>query len=81
MSVARIAFSEKYFECLSKLTPEENKQANKSVLLFQGNPLHPGLHYEKLEKFRDSKLRSIRANQDVRIILAVTETEELYLLL
>jgi mRNA-degrading endonuclease RelE of RelBE toxin-antitoxin system len=76
-----VAFSEKYFESLLKLTPNEQSQANKSVMLFQQDPQHGGLHYEKLTAFKDSKLRSIRANQDVRIILAAAEKEDLYLML
>lgn len=76
-----VAFSDKYFESLLKLTPNEQSQANKSVMLFQQDPQHGGLHYEKLTAFKDSKLRSIRANQDVRIILAAAEKENLYLML
>lgn len=76
-----VAFSEKYFESLLKLTPNEQSQANKAVMLFQQDPQHGGLHYEKLTAFKDNKLRSIRANQDVRIILAAAEKEDLYLML
>jgi len=76
-----VAFSEKYFDSLLKLTPREQSQANKAVMQFQQDPQHGGLHYEKLTRFRDSKLRSIRANQDVRIILAAAEKENLYLML
>lgn len=76
-----VAFSEKYFESLLKLTPNEQSQANKSVMLFQQDPHHGGLHYEKLTACKDSKLRSIRSNQDVRIILATAEKENLYLML
>ncbi len=76
-----VAFSEKYFESLLKLTPKEQSQANKSVMLFQQDPQHGGLHYEKLTAFKDGKLRSIRANQDVRIILAAAAKEDLYLML
>jgi mRNA-degrading endonuclease RelE of RelBE toxin-antitoxin system len=76
-----IAFSEKYFESLLKLTPNEQSQANKAVMLFQQDPQHGGLHYEKLTAFKDNKLRSIRANQEVRIILAAAEKEDLYLML
>jgi mRNA-degrading endonuclease RelE of RelBE toxin-antitoxin system len=76
-----IAFSDKYFDSLLKLTPNEQSQANKSVMLFQQDPQHGGLNYEKLKFFKDSKLRSIRANQDVRIILAAAEKEDLYLML
>lgn len=76
-----VAFSEKYFDSLLKLTPKEQSQANKAVMQFQQDPQHGGLHYEKLTRFRDSKLRSIRANQDVRIILAAAEKENLYLML
>lgn len=76
-----VAFSEKYFSSLFKLTPNEQSQANKAVMLFQQNPQHGGLHYEKLTALKDNKLRSIRANQDVRIILAAAEDENLYLML
>ena len=76
-----VAFSDKYFDSLLKLTPNEQSQANKAVMLFQQDPQHGGLHYEKLTAFKDDKLRSIRANQDVRIILAAAEKEDLYLML
>jgi len=66
---------------LLKLTPNEQSQANKAVMQFQQDPQHGGLHYEKLTAFKDKKLRSIRANQDVRIILAAAEKEDLYLML
>lgn len=76
-----VAFSDKYFNSLVKLTPNEQSQANKAVMLFQQDPQHGGLHYEKLTAYKDNKLRSIRANQDVRIILAAAEKENLYLML
>lgn len=76
-----VAFSDKYFDSLLKLTPNEQAQANKAVMLFQQDPQHGGLHYEKLTAFRDEKLRSIRVNQDVRIILATVEKQNLYLML
>ncbi|MAX54835.1 MAG: DNA helicase [Alcanivoracaceae bacterium] len=79
--MASVAFSDKYFNSLIKLTPNEQSQANKAVMLFQNDPWHSGLHYEKLAAFRDDKLRSIRVNQDVRIILAAAEKEDLYLML
>lgn len=79
--MASVAFSDKYFESLLKLTPNEQSQANKAVMLFQQDPQHGGLHYEKLTAFKDSKLRSIRANQDVRVILAAAEKQDLYLML
>ncbi|MFI8645013.1 UvrD-helicase domain-containing protein [Pseudomonas iridis] len=76
-----VAFSDKYFDSLLKLTPNEQAQANKAVMLFQQDPQHGGLHYEKLAAFRDDKLRSIRVNQDVRIILATAEKQSLFLML
>src|SRR5690554_6152489 len=76
-----VAFSDKYFDSLLKLTPNEQAQANKAVMLFQQDPQHGGLHYEKLTACRDDKLRSIRVNQDVRIILATVEKQNLYLML
>lgn len=79
--MASVAFSEKYFESLLKLTPNEQSQANKAVMQFQQDPQHGGLHYEKLMVCRDPKLRSIRVNQDVRIILAAADKQDLYLML
>ena len=76
-----VAFSDKYFESLLKLTPNEQSQASKAVLQFQQDPQHGGLHYEKLTACKDAKLRSIRSNQDVRVILAAAEKEDLYLVL
>lgn len=79
--MASIAFSDKYFDSLLKLTPNEQSQATKAMMLFQQDPQHGGLHYEKLTAAKDGKLRSIRVNQDVRIILASAEKQELYLML
>lgn len=79
--MASVAFSDKYFESLLKLTPKEQSQANKAVMLFQQDRNHTSLNYEKLPAFKDNKVRSIRANQDVRIILAAAEKEDLYLML
>lgn len=76
-----VAFSDKYFESLLKLTPNEQSQASKAILQFQQDPQHGGLHYEKLTACKDTKLRSIRSNQDVRVILAAAEKEDLYLVL
>src|SRR5690606_29591458 len=74
-----VAFSDKYFDSLLKLTPNEQAQANKAVMLFQQDPQHGGLHYEKLVACKDDKLRSIRVNQDVRITLATVESKILHL--
>ncbi len=79
--MVQIAFSEKYWDSLNKLTGEEQKQATKSLLQFQKDPKHSGLNYEKLTHFKDKKLRSIRVNQDIRIILCSTDQESLYLFL
>ncbi|MFT6188999.1 MAG: mRNA-degrading endonuclease RelE of RelBE toxin-antitoxin system [Oleispira sp.] len=77
----RIALSSQYMEALTQLTPNEQNLANKALLKFQMNKDASGLNYEKLTAFKDKKLRSIRANQDVRIILAVAEENSMYLVL
>lgn len=79
--MASVAFAEKYFDSLLKLTPNEQSQANKAVMLFQQDPQHSSLNYEKLTAYRDDKLRSIRVNRDVRIIIAAADKESLYLML
>jgi len=77
----RIALSSQYMEALTQLTPNEQNLANKALLKFQMNKDASGLNYEKLTAYKDKKLRSIRANQDIRIILAVAEEDSMYLVL
>ncbi len=77
----KIALSSQYMEALTTLTPNEQNLSNKALLKFQINKESSGLNYEKLTAFKDKKLRSIRANQDVRIILAVAEENSMYLVL
>lgn len=77
----RIALSSQYMEALTQLTPNEQNLSNKALLKFQMNKDASGLNYEKLTAYKDKKLRSIRANQDIRIILAVAEEDSMYLVL
>lgn len=77
----QVAFAKTYFEALTKLTPNEQSLVNKALLKFQADPNLPGLNYEKLGACRDDKMRSLRVNQDVRIILASASKQQIYLVL
>lgn len=79
--MVNIGHSSAFFDALQKLKPTEVSKSLEAVQKFQKNPLSPGLNLEKLNACKDEKLRSIRVNQDVRIILTTTDEENLYLFL
>ncbi|HMS14945.1 MAG TPA: 3'-5' exonuclease [Microthrixaceae bacterium] len=64
----QVSFDEEYFESLARLQPIESKRVNDALLQFRKDPDHRGLNFESL-KGALRKLYSIRAGQDLRIIL------------
>jgi len=79
--MVNIGQSTAFFDALGKLTPAEVMKALDAMQKFQRNPQQAGLNFETLNACKDDKLRSIRVNQDVRIILAKTDEDDLYLFL
>jgi len=63
-----------FMDSLAKLTNEEQKAAKTTVFDLQVNPLNPGFHYHKLENPRDKNFRSLRVNDDIRIIVHNTQS-------
>lgn len=79
--MTQVAFSEGYFKAVTRLTPNEQSQANRAVIQFQSDRFHSSLNFEKLTGCKDDKLCSIRVNQNIRIILAASRKDQVYLFL
>lgn len=59
---------------LGRLAAQEQKVAKATAFDLQLNPSAPGLKFHRLDKSRDPNFWSIRANQDIRIIVHKTES-------
>ncbi|HPO02019.1 MAG TPA: AAA family ATPase [Treponemataceae bacterium] len=64
-----IALSQEFLTCLSAVPAHIAKKARETISKFRISPTSIGLNYEKLPAMRDKNLRSIRVDQDFRIIL------------
>lgn len=61
--------ADSFEDSLARLTGDEQKAAKLTVYDLQTNPESPGLNYEKLNKPKDKRFRSVRVNRDIRIIV------------
>jgi superfamily I DNA/RNA helicase/mRNA-degrading endonuclease RelE of RelBE toxin-antitoxin system len=61
--------ADSFEDSLARLTGDEQKAAKLTVYDLQTNPENPGLNYEKLNKPKDKRFRSVRVNRDIRIIV------------
>lgn len=64
-----IAMSQDFLTKLAEAPSQIAKKARESISKFRMNPTAPGLNYERLNGMKDKNLRSIRLDQDWRIIL------------
>lgn len=60
-----------YHKSLNKLTPAEQDRCHKAVKQLHQNPRHPGLNLEYIGKVATHNHHSIRASQELRIVLGV----------
>jgi len=63
-----------FMSSLAKLGSDEQKAAKTTVFDLQVNPANPGLSYHKLDKVRDKNFRSVRVNDDIRLIVHQTQS-------
>jgi hypothetical protein len=76
-----VAMSKDFLNKLNKETKSSlKKQINDTITKFQNNPMSSGLNYESINNAKNEHYRSIRVNNDVRIILLAPAQGNLYLL-
>lgn len=77
----RVAIHEDIIQQLVELPRPIAKKVNEWIQKFRQNPKATGLNFERIQKARDSKLRSVRVDQAYRGIVAAPEQGNIYLLL
>src|SRR6185503_11749548 len=71
----RIAYS--FTDSLARLTGEEQKAVKTTAFDLQLNPANPGMNFHKLDKAKDKRFCSVRANADVRLVVHPTPDSRL----
>jgi len=64
-----VIVSTTFHDSLAKLQKSEKLAAMDAVFKLMADPANPGLNFERLKAAKDKRFRSIRASQDIRIIL------------
>jgi mRNA-degrading endonuclease RelE of RelBE toxin-antitoxin system len=62
-----------FTDSLAKLTGDEQKSVKTTAFDLQLNPESPGLSFHKLDRAKDKNFWSVRANDDIRIIVHRTQ--------
>jgi mRNA-degrading endonuclease RelE of RelBE toxin-antitoxin system len=65
--------SDSFTDSLAKLTGDEQKSVKTTAFDLQLNPENPGLNFHKLDRAKDKNFWSVRANDDIRIIVHKTQ--------
>jgi mRNA-degrading endonuclease RelE of RelBE toxin-antitoxin system len=63
-----------FTDSLARLTGDEQKSVKTAAFDLQLNPAHPSLQLHKLDKAKDRRFWSVRANSDIRLIVHRTES-------
>lgn len=77
----KVAISSDFFNAFSRLPQTQQSKVAKFITNFQKNPGAPGLNYERIEKARDSNMRSVRIDQAYRGIVLQPGSGKVYMLL
>ena len=64
--------SDTFTDSLARLTADEQKAVKTTAFDMQMNPASPGLNFHKLDKCKDKSFWSIRASDDIRVIVHKT---------
>jgi superfamily I DNA/RNA helicase/mRNA-degrading endonuclease RelE of RelBE toxin-antitoxin system len=77
----KLALDSEFLTALSCLPAKIQGKTTKFINKFKENPTANGLHYENIINSRDSQLRSIRVDDNYRVIVRKPEKGNTYLLL
>ena len=76
-----VAVSNDFFKAFNKLPEKSRGKVATFISKFRDNPTSPGLNYERIEGGKDSFIRSVRVDQEIRCIVRAPETGNAYVLL
>lgn len=79
MTSIKVAISPDFLRAFSGIPRQYQKKVREFTEKFQANPMSPGINYEKIEKARDPKVRSVRIDRDYRAIVVKPKKGDVYL--
>jgi hypothetical protein len=77
----KVALSQDFLLQLAKLPANVQSKVMKWAIQFQSDPTSPGINYENINGARDSNLKSVRLDRDLRGIVFKPSTGDVYVLL
>ena len=69
--------AETFYDALSRLTPQEQKQVKQSVFDFQMDPTLPGFSMHRVDRGRDPNFWTARVNRDIRMVIHKNDGQSL----
>jgi len=76
-----VAISQDFLEAFANIPKEKQRKVMDFVTKFRYDPRASGINYEKIQKARNPRYRSVRINGDYRGIVLAPEQGEVYVLL
>lgn len=77
----KVALSQDFLLQLAKLPASVQSKVMKWAILFQSDPMSPGINYESINGARDNNLKSVRLDRDWRGIVFKPTSGDVYVLL
>ncbi len=79
--MVKVAVASDFFTAFSKIPRKQQPKVLEFVNKFRANPTLPSINYEKIDSFKDQKLRSVRIDQAYRGIVLKPQQGNVYVLL
>lgn len=79
MISAQVALSKDFMESYSRLPRKTQKKVREFTEKFQKDPTQSGINFEKINKARDPKVRSVRIDQSYRAIIIQPPKDDVFL--
>ncbi len=81
MSGAKVAIASDFLNAFACIPKKQQGKVFEFITKFRANPLAPSINYEKISKFKDPSLRSVRIDQSYRGIVKKPESGNVFMLL
>lgn len=81
MSRAKVAIASDFLNAFAGIPKKQQGKVLKFITKFKANPMTPSINYEKIIKFKDPTLRSVRIDQSYRGIVKKPDTGNVFVLL
>lgn len=81
MSRAKVAIASDFLNAFAGIPKKQQGKVLKFITKFKANPMAPSINYEKIIKFKDPTLRSVRIDQSYRGIVKKPDTGNVFVLL